>query len=89
MYIYVDQETGDRDEWEIPDWQDGGDGWIVHFWTDDELTALGVPEGAEPTQAFVGLLVDEQGILSEYCSIMIDNEQFGWELTYKYIGPGE
>jgi hypothetical protein len=79
---------GPDGEWEIGDWQETEDGWIVHLWTDDELNSLGAP-GGEVSEAYLAFAIDDQGTLYEVCSIVIDGQEYGWQATYTYVGPGE
>ena len=86
--------AGPEREWEIADWQQTEDGGLVHYWTDDELAKLNMPEVAgigSPTdgtvsEAYVVFYVDDQGTLTETCSIVVDGENYGWENTYTVVG---
>ena len=83
---FINVDTGD--EWEIGDWQETSEGWIVHTWTDEELDGLGAP-GGEVSAAYLAFAIDDQGTLYEVCSIVIDGTDYGWQNTYQYVGPGE
>jgi hypothetical protein len=79
---------GPDGDWEIGDWQETEDGWIVHTWTEDELNSLGAP-GGEVSAAYLAFAIDDQGTLYEVCSIVIDGTEYGWQATYTYVGPGD
>jgi hypothetical protein len=93
MITYI----GPDGEWEIADWQETEDGGLVHFWTDDELAKLNLPEVAgigAPTdgtvsEAYVVFYLDDQGTLSETCVIVVDGENYGWENTYTFVDPNQ